>query len=292
MIGLFLLGLIVLGLAFLLVTWRRPVKAPPGGDVRYEANLELFPAGAETEPLRVIKVGGKLPDPKDRLAKLFEGLGPGDYAEVQVSFQELPAGKAAKLRGYWSSMESKQIPVGSVAEPETSRLGEGQVADRNLRLIRLKAKLDPQEPLFRVQILLHASSTTAARATQIVLGLLTAMSGTFNGANSLGVAGRKVQGLKFYSTDAFSWSRWWFHLRRTTGLFWPARPGTPFFRRPPVAVAGFEGLVQAFAFPWSEHESAAPVRTGMRVPPPPASLPRIEDGDDEAEPEDEEAVEA
>lgn len=253
---------------------------------RYEANLELYPAGSETEPLRVIKVGGKLPDPKDRLAKIFESLKGDDYAEVQVSFQELPAGKAAKLRAYWTSLQQAWVPIGSLAEPETAHAGLGVVAGRALQMQRLKDKLDPQEPLFRVQILLHASSSTPERATQIVLGLLTAMQGTFNGANGLGVSGRKIQGLKFYSTDAFSWSRWWFHLRRATGLFWPARPGTPLFRRPPVAVAGFEGLVRAFAFPWSEHESQAPVRTGMRVPPPPPSLPRIDDGEEADEVEE------
>jgi len=38
--------------------------------------------------------------------------------------------------------------------------------------------------------------------------------------------------------------------------------------------------------------SAAPVRTGMRVPPPPSSLPEIEDGDEEFEEPEDEAVEA
>ena len=51
----------------------------------------------------------------------------------------------------------------------------------------------------------------------------------FAGANRLGVWGNQfgmpgaprlqVAGLKFYATDAYWWRRWWFKLRRETGLF-------------------------------------------------------------------------
>lgn len=236
--------------------------------MRYEANLELFPAGPETEPLRTLKVGGEHPDPKDRLAHVFAGLRQGEYAEVQVSFRELTAAQASRLRRYWEETAAGSVDRGSLSEPETSRQGIGKVAGRSLGLSRLKDKLDPQNPLFEVQILLHASSEDPQRAVEIVLGLMTACTGRFNGANVLGVHGRKLPGLKFYATDSFSWSKWWHRYRRQTGLFWPARR---------ARVAGFEGLVMAFCFPWAKHDSQAPLRTGGVVPPPPAGLPVIEE---------------
>lgn len=251
---------------------------PVAGTQRYEANLELVLAGPPIEPLKTIKLNGGDSDPKGSLAATIGRLRRGEFAEVILDRRELPMHRAEKVRAYWTSMVSEVIEKGSLAEPETGgKQKAGVVANRGLQVTRLKLKLNPEEPLFECQILLHASAPTAERATEIVLGLYTAMGREFAGANRLGVWGNQfgmpgaprlqVAGLKFYATDAYWWRRWWFKVRRETGLFWPAGS---------TIVAGFEGLIRAFSFPWTDTTSAAPVKTGGTVPEPPAELPTYE----------------
>jgi hypothetical protein len=231
----------------------------------FEANAELKLAGPPYEPLTEHSLLDA--DPLQSFAETFARLRDdlNERASVCVDLRAVPNARAAKIRRFWLGRAGGTVVKGSLAEPETQSLPVGQVVSRRQDTNRLNYKLNPQEVLFEVQILIHTESRDPARPADLLRSFLTAFQ-QWKGANELtvhgqllGVAGRDF---RFFGADAFRWRRWWFKQRLTTGLFWPASPAL-------LTAWELAGLLK----PWTRNNSSqAPIRApGPRQAPLPRS---------------------
>src|SRR2546428_67887 len=230
--------------------------APPPRRRKPVLNAELRLAGPPYEPLKDHLIVGA--DPLQPFAKTFEQLSDEleERATVCVDLRAVPNARARWIRQFWLGKAGGRVVKGELAEPETTRgLPVGQVVSRRQDTTRLNNKLNPQEVLFEVQILIHTESWDPARPVEIFRSFLTAFQ-QWKGANELTVQGQllRIAGkdVRFLSVDAFPWRRWWFWVRLQYGLFWPASPGL-------VTAREMAGLLK----PWTVwNTSTAPVRGG------------------------------
>lgn len=247
-----------------------PEEPPMTAGGLYEANAELILANAPTEPLAELSV--EKTDPLESFAQVFATLR-DDWQEhgtaIYIDVMAIPNSRVYKLRSYWMNKAVGRVGRGSLSEPETNNVPIGRVVQRRQDTARLASKLDPQEILFEVQILIHCQSTQPGREVEILRGFLTAFS-QWKGANEWVVYGQPVGAgpytIRFWATDRFRWRKRWHAFRRRTGMFWPARVNL---------VAAWE--LQAFLKPWTNlNASSAPYRSGGIVPEAPAALGEYE----------------
>jgi hypothetical protein len=228
--------------------------------VLHSLNAELKLAAPPYEPLKDHNIVGA--DPLQSFAEIFGELRDGERATVCVDLRAVPSARAGKIRKFWLGRVGGKIVRGELAEPETQTLPVGQVVSRRQDTYRLNDKLNPQAVLFEVQILIHTESRDDPdRPAELFRRFLTAFQ-QWKGANELTVHGQllKVAGhdVRFFGADAFGWRRWWFRLRLTTGLFWPASSGF-------VTAWELAGLLK----PWTTYNSSgAPWRLEDPWPPP------------------------
>jgi hypothetical protein len=248
---------------------RRP--QPIRGAPLYEANAELRLAGPPYEPLAVHRLNDV--DPLQSFAETFAKLRDDlrERASVCVDLRAVPNARAAKIRRFWLNRAPGNVPQGTLAEPETHGLPIGEVVSRRQDTDRLNNKLNPQEVLFEVQILIHIESTAPDRPTYLIRSFLTAFQ-QWKGANELTVYGQLFaiggRDFRFFGTNAFRWRRWWFKQRLTTGFFWPAAPAL-------LTARELAGLLK----PWTrQNSSSAPIRRGGTGGP----APRAQASDKEA----------
>jgi hypothetical protein len=232
---------------------RRP--DPVSGKQLFEANAELRLAAPPYEPLATHRLDDV--DPLQSFAETFAKLDDKlqERASVCVDLRAVPNARAHKIRRFWLNRVGGNVPPGTLAEPETHSFPIGEVVSRRQDTDRLSNKLNPQEVLFEVQILIHVESTNSDRATYLIRSFLTAFQ-QWKGANELTVYGQLFtiggRDFRFFGTNAFRWRRWWFKQRLTTGFFWPAAPAL-------LTARELAGLLK----PWTrQNSSSAPIRRG------------------------------
>lgn len=127
----------------------------------------------------------------------------------------------------------------------------------------LAGKLGDPLPLFRVQVLVRASSPVAGRAVEQVAALVAAFR-SFDGENHFRVVGQRVP-FGFAGADA-PWRRGRFDARIASGLFAPARK----------RLVNAEEVAALLKPPTKSCASENVVRSGGRIPAPPRGLPTFD----------------
>lgn len=257
-------------------------RTATGGDVTcpgkvYVARAELVLARDDTQPLREVPLE---PDPLSSFARALEAVRSdlGDTASVVVDL--LPVSPSVRTRHRRKLLRatakgsSGAGPTHTLLEQAAAGLGHppsragreatspggvaGQLQRRELRAI--VDKLDDQQTLFELQILIRCTSQVRGRP-QAHLQALIACWETWADRNWLKVRGINL-GVAFLGADA-PWSRRRFDRRFFTGRFAPARPRL-------VTAAEIAGWLK----PPTRHCHAANVlRSGGVIPPPPQGLP-------------------
>jgi hypothetical protein len=244
-----------------------PSRLRPGRQV---VRAELRLARPSSEPLAQLPLQ---PDPLQSFAQVLARLNHehGDRAEIAVDLLPTVPATRRRLRRRLLK-QARRLEGGVMGDGPDPRagLGGGRPVGRRRpaemveqRAVRdeLSAKLVQAEPLFRLQILIRASSPERGSAVSCLHGLLGCFD-AMQGANSLRVIGVRLMGLAFAGSD-LPGRRAWFDRRMDTGLF---RPG----RKDYVTAREFAGFLK----PPTVHCAAPEVlRLGPAVYPAPRALP-------------------
>ncbi|MDO8210262.1 hypothetical protein [Conexibacter sp. CPCC 206217] len=233
------------------------------------ARAELVLARDSRHPLLETGVD---PDPLAGFAQALEPLIPRDeQAEVCVDLLPLTPSERRRLRSRLMRKAQREERRGQKTLGEMLR-GEpahrtpptrAELVERRAEHRALAGKLGDPLPLFRVQVLVRASSPLAGRAVEQVAALVAAFR-AFDGENHFRVVGQRDP-LGFAGADA-PWRRGRFDARVAGGLFAPARKRL-------VNAEEIAGLLKP---PTKSCESENVVRSGGRIPAPPRGLPTFD----------------
>lgn len=248
-----------------------PAGGGPGGLA--VARVELTLARPSSVPLRD---AGLDPDPLTAIARALEHLHPqhGEQATVCVDLLPVTAAGRRRARRRLLRQAHRHHDYHAPGAPALAdlfgpgrRAGRGgappaELVERRSGQRALTQKLGSPEPLFRIQVLLHATAADRGRAIALVRSLAAGFD-QLAGENYLRTVGLRLPGgLAFLGAD-LAMRRRRFDRRLRTGLFRPAR------RRIVTA-----GEIAGFLKPPSVHCSAVNVvRSGAAIPPPPPGLP-------------------
>lgn len=231
------------------------------------ARAELVPADASTEPLRAVGID---PDPLAGFARALTGLHDDERAAVCVDLLPVARGERRRLRR--RLLRQARHTDRSAGEGLPDALGgleaRGPGPARPVDLVKrrsgqraLTTKLGTPEPLFRVQVLIRASSPQQGRA-QARAGALMSAFDPWGGENHFRAVGLRLPGIAFLGAD-MPWRRGRFDRRYRSGLFRPAR-------RRVVTASEVAGLLKP---PTAKCPDPNVMRSGGVIPPPPAGLP-------------------
>ncbi len=242
--------------------------APRGGMHVVRAELRL--ARPSSEPLAQLPLQ---PDPLQSFAQVLSRLNHEHGDRAQIAVDLLPTVPAARRRLRRRLLkQARRLEGGVTGDGHDPRGGLGggrpvgrrrpaEMVEQRAAREELSAKLVQAEPLFRLQVLIRASSPERGSAVSCLHGLLGCFDAT-QGANSLRVVGIRFLGVAFAGSD-LPGRRAWFDRRMNTGLFRPARKDYVTARE----MAGF-------LKPPTVHCAAPEVlRLGPAVYPPPRILP-------------------
>jgi len=231
------------------------------------ARAELVPAYASTEPLRSV---GLDPDPLAGFARALTSLHDDEHAAVCVDLLPVARGERRRLRrrllrqARHGDLSTEAGLPGVLGGPEARGPGPARPADlvqRRSGQRALTTKLGTPEPLFRLQVLIRASSPQQGRAQARVGALMSAFD-PWAGENHLRAVGLRLPGVAFFGAD-MPWRRGRFDRRFLTGRFGPAR-------RRVVTASEIAGLLKP---PTAKCSDPNVMRSGGVIPPPPAGLP-------------------
>jgi hypothetical protein len=230
------------------------------------ARMELVPA-RRVEPLRRT---GLDPDPLAGFARALGQLHP-DHGELgAVCVDLLPIAPARRralrrrmLRAAGREHEHRTQLSGLLAVD--GRRGGRDPAEHVARRVELHAltnKLGSPDPLFAIQVLVHATAPTAGAAKTGVRALLAAFD-VFAGENHFRACGLRLPGGAAFLGADVPWRQRRFDRRARSGLFAPAR-------RRLVTATEVAGLLKP---PTAKCPAVNVLRCGGVIPPPPPGLP-------------------
>jgi hypothetical protein len=246
---------------------------PTPSDPRAEmpvVRAELRLARPSSEPLAQLPLQ---PDPLQSFAQILSRLNHEHGERAQIAIDLLPTVPATRRRLRRRLLkQARRLEDGVTRDGRDSRTGLGggrpvgrrrpaEMVEQRAAREELGAKLVQAEPLFRLQVLIRASSPERGSAVSCLHGLLGCFD-AMQGANSLRVVGVRFLGVAFAGSD-LPGRRTWFDRRMNTGLF---RPG----RRDYVTAREMAGFLK----PPTAHCAAPEVlRLGPAVYPAPRALP-------------------
>ena len=225
------------------------------------------------EPLRQT---GLDPDPLAGFARALSDVrrDHGDDATVCVDLLPVTPAARRRMRARLLRQARREHDRHMSAGPSLGELlaapsqgGRGgappaELVERRSGQRSLQTKLGSPEPLFHIQVLIHASSSTPGKARAQVQALLSVFD-VWAGETHFRAAGLRVPGGLGFSGADMPWRRRSFDRRLTTGLFRPAR-------RRVVTASEVAGLLKP---PTVKCQAANVVRSGGIIPPPPPGLP-------------------
>jgi hypothetical protein len=231
---------------------------------------ELRLARPSSEPLAQLPLQ---PDPLQSFAQVLSRLHHEHGDRAQIAVDLLPTVPATRRRLRRRLLkQARRLEGGVTGDGHDPRAGLGggrpvgrrraaEMVEQRAAREELGAKLVQAEPLFRLQVLIRASSPERGSAVSCLHGLLGCFD-AMQGANSLRVVGVRFLGVAFAGSD-LPGRRAWFDRRMDTGLF---RPG----RRDYVTAREMAGFLK----PPTVHCAAPEVlRLGPAVYPAPRALP-------------------
>lgn len=233
------------------------------------ARMELAPA-RRLEPLRRT---GLDPDPLAGFARALSQLHP-DHDEAGAVCVDLLPVTAARRR----ALRGRMLRVAGREHEHRTQLSDLLAADgrrggrdpaehvaRRVELHALTNKLGSPEPLFSIQVLLHATAPTIGTAKTGVRALLAAFD-VFTGENHFRACGLRLPGGGMFLGADMPWRRRRFDRRARSGLFAPAR-------RRLVTATEVAGLLKP---PTAKCPAPNVLRCGGVIPPPPPGLPTFD----------------
>ncbi|MEV4419376.1 hypothetical protein AB0L40_05285 [Patulibacter sp. NPDC049589] len=239
---------------------------------RAVARVELVLARPSSSPLRDI---GLDPDPLAAIARATATVNTdaGESATACVDLLPVTAAGRRRIRRRLlrQARRDEEPRVGngpSVSElllgrpPGRGGAPPAELVQRRSGQRALTAKLGNPEPLFQIQVLLHATATEKGRAVNLVRSLASAFD-QFAGENYFRASGLRLPGgLAFLGADS-RLRRRRFDRRLASGRFRPAR-------RRIVGASEIAGLLKP---PSAKCLASNVVRSGGLIPPPPPGLP-------------------
>jgi hypothetical protein len=248
-----------------------PTQDPASPVARVQVvRAELRLARPSSEPLAQLPLQ---PDPLQSFAQVLSRLHHEHGDRAQIAVDLLPTVPATRRRLRRRLLkQARRLEGGVTGDGHDLRAGLGggrpggrrrpaEMVEQRAAREELGAKLVQAEPLFRLQVLIRASSPERGSAVSCLHGLLGCFD-AMQGANSLRVVGVRFLGVAFAGSD-LPGRRAWFDRRMDTGLF---RPG----RRDYVTAREMAGFLK----PPTIHCAAPEVlRLGPAVYPAPRALP-------------------
>ncbi len=248
-----------------------PTQDPASPVARVQVvRAELRLARPSSEPLAQLPLQ---PDPLQSFAQVLSRLNHEHGDRAQIAVDLLPTVPATRRRLRRRLLkQARRLEDGVTGDGHDPRAGLGggrpvgrrrpaEMVEQRAAREELSAKLVQAEPLFRLQVLIRASSPERGSAVSCLHGLLGCFD-AMQGANSLRVVGVRFLGVAFAGSD-LPCRRAWFDRRMDTGLF---RPG----RRDYVTAREMAGFLK----PPTVHCAAPEVlRLGPAVYPAPRALP-------------------
>jgi hypothetical protein len=248
----------------------RVIEADPAVESIEVVRAELRLARPSSEPLAHLPLQ---PDPLQSFAQVLARLNHERGERAAIAVDLLPTTPATRRRLRRRLLkEARRLEGGWRGDGRDPRAGLGggrpvgrrrpaEMVEQRAAREELSAKLVQAEPLFRLQVLIRASSPERGSAVSCLHGVLGCFD-AWQGANSLRVVGVRFLGLAFAGSD-LPGRRAWFDRRANSGLF---RPG----RKDYVTAREMAGFLK----PPTVHCAAPEVlRLGPAVYPAPRALP-------------------